>query len=728
MTSSYKENKGVFSFLVTGALSGAIAFLGLWLLCLLMSTGFSVMGVQADEISKLVWREFQGSVVWIQVRILFTYLVIGGALGMVGSITCLGFTWGLISRSRWWAAGAGVLSSLVFEFLFLVWAIQRTPQMFADFFYIPGGWTRQAMVFITDQLPVWIVPYLLLVLVGVSAIALIMLILKWASHSREWRNWTGPKLAVVSIILGITTLFTLGGRLSHAYQENTATGIVILGVDSFRWDHISGLGYHRPTTPAIDALIKRGTVFTNAITPLPRTFPAWVSYLTGTYPKTHGIRHMFPTQADRERIPPAVPKILAEQGWQCGVISDFAGDIFSRIDLGFQTVQAPEFNFVTLIKLRSLEIHWALMPVINTRMGRQLFPVLREFAQAGYPEFLGHDARRYIKKQARKGNPFLLTVFFSATHFPYAAPEPFYHQFVDRNYQGDYKYHKPNLLKTHESLTSEDINHIIGLYDGAVRAIDDEIGKIVNTLEATGLSKNTWIIVTADHGENLYEGDLGMGHGEHLRGQNVLKVPLIIIPPQGTTSSIPQVEVPVSGVDLSPTLLEMAGITPETNMEGSSLLPLLQGDIAVTQRFRHRPVFSETGIWFADWTEGFYQQQRIQYPDVSRLCRLDPFHDNQIVLREDARDLVEVAKHRMVMLDSLKLIVIPTRDGIMDEAYRIDMSGDEVPVEANSPEINTLRKTLYNFLTSDQTFVKKEGYVIPKESDWRLNRKVVAEK
>ena len=208
-------------------------------------------------------------------------------------------------------------------------------------------------------------------------------------------------------------------------------------------------------------------------------------------------------------------------------------------------------------------------------------------------------------------------MFFSATHFPYAAPDPFYHKFVDPNYQGDYKYHKPNLLKAHKELSPEDIDHIIGLYDGAVSAVDAEIGKIIRTLEETGLSKSTWVVITADHGENLYEGEMGMGHGEHLRGLNVLKVPLIIIPPEGEAPPISQVDVPVSGVDIAPTLLDMAGVLSDVHMEGSSLMPLIQGDYDAMQRFRSRPVFSETGIWFVDWTDGFYQHRE----SIILMCR-----------------------------------------------------------------------------------------------------------
>jgi arylsulfatase A-like enzyme len=460
---------------------------------------------------------------------------------------------------------------------------------------------------------------------------------------------------------------------------------------------------------------------------LPRTFPAWVSYLTGTYPHAHGVLNMFPTDADRAHLPPAVPKILGERGWHSEVISDFAGDIFSRIDMGFKTVHAPEFTFITLIKMRSLEIHWALIPYINSRQGRRLFPVLFEFAQAGYPEHLGHDARSYLKKRARHNEPFLLTVFFSATHFPYSAPDPYYHLFADPNYQGDYKYDKPNLLKAQESLTEQDIAQTLALYDGAVKAVDVEIGKILKTLEDTGLAQSTWIIITADHGENLYEGENGMGHGEHLRGESVLRVPLIIVPPPGMESVVDRVTVPVSGIDLAPTLLDIAQDTTHVDMEGWSLLPLTRNASGAADRFRTRPVFAETGLWFADWTDEFFQHQRIQYPDISKLCRLDRFHDNEIVLKDDVRDLMELAKHRAVIRDSLKLIVIPTRSGVVEEGYQIEEDGHDKLVDTHTPDFAPLRNALYDELTVKDGYERKADYVIPDGWDWRLNRYVTME-
>jgi hypothetical protein len=71
---------------------------------------------------------------------------------------------------------------------------------------------------------------------------------------------------------------------------------------------------------------------------------------------------------------------LRQAGYRTGVVSDFAGDIFPRIELGFQRVQAPRFTFDDLLTQGNLEIHTLLFPFLLNRAGRALFPVLREFA------------------------------------------------------------------------------------------------------------------------------------------------------------------------------------------------------------------------------------------------------------------------------------------------------------------------------------------------------------
>jgi hypothetical protein len=150
----------------------------------------------------------------------------------------------------------------------------------------------------------------------------------------------------------------------------------------------------------------------------------------------------------------------------------------------------------------------------------------------------------------------------------------------------------------------------------------------------------------------------------------------------------------------------------------------MQSDSAIVQKFRTRPVFCETGLWFADWTEGFFQDQRVVYPDVSKLSQLDTFHKNQIVLKGETADLMEAAKHRMVVLDTLKLLMIPTRNGVSEEGYILRHNGGEIPADPSDPMFEPLRKALVSELTDNGDFETVGDYFVPTGWDWRLNRRL----
>ncbi len=110
----------------------------------------------------------------------------------------------------------------------------------------------------------------------------------------------------------------------------------------------------------------------------------------------------------------------SENGYVSSAVADYAGDIFSRMSC-FDRVRAPSFNFTTLIRQRGLEIHFFLLPFLQNSAGRFLFPEARAFAQNSAPAFIVGDIKSEIDALARKKR-FFLSVFFSATHFPYASP------------------------------------------------------------------------------------------------------------------------------------------------------------------------------------------------------------------------------------------------------------------------------------------------------------------
>ena len=103
----------------------------------------------------------------------------------------------------------------------------------------------------------------------------------------------------------------MGAGFPHPFGgTNQGPNVLVLAVDSLRADRLSAYGHARKT-PSFDRLAAEGAVFERALVSMPRTFPSWTTLLTGQWPHHHGIRHMFPTQGERDRIPTPLPKALA---------------------------------------------------------------------------------------------------------------------------------------------------------------------------------------------------------------------------------------------------------------------------------------------------------------------------------------------------------------------------------------------------------------------------------
>lgn len=697
-----------------GAVVGLAFYLGLFVCDLATSGGFAVMGVKNEALSRVVNERYLSQVALYQVKVAGVYAAIGLTLG---SVLGLAINLTVRSRARRRTVALGVLGGLVaFHLYFYARGIILNPQLYTEALYDRGGVSRWVQIFLTDRLSLsglHRAAAVFLMVLGLWVLRRAMLLpipslRPWMARLRFDR----PIVAASALgLLGIAVLSFLPTRapLSSVHLKGERPNVVIIAVDSLRYDHLSCHGYSKYTTPAIDALCRAGFDFDQATVSLPRTFPSLVTMLTGFYPERHGVRHMFPRAEDRDRPLPGLPRALKAAGYQSRAISDFSGDILTRVDLGFDRVQSPYFNFPMLLKMRGIEIHRFLLPYLRNDLGRRVFPELREFVQASDPALLGREAEQAVREL--KENPFFLLVFFSTTHFPYAAPYPDYARFTDPGYAGPYKYHKPNLITTDETVTPKDIEQVRALYDGAVHSVDRQVGRIVEALKREGLFDKTIVMVTSDHGEHLYEYERGMGHGEHLRGDSVLRVPLIIYDPlrAGQRASIHSI---VRSVDLVPTLLDRIGLPEPVRRDGVSLMPLLRGetnDLGL-------PAFAETGIWFVESGRQFFQQRRLDYPNVLGLMEIDPYRGEEIVLKEDYRDLIETAKHRMILRGGYKLISIPTRRGVRYELYdHAADPEDQNPLDPSSHRelFESLRAELWAWMERDPRAVVHNGYLLP---------------
>src|SRR6185436_848456 len=118
------------------------------------------------------------------------------------------------------------------------------------------------------------------------------------------------------------------------------------------------------------------------------------------------------------------------------------------------------------------------------------------------------------------------------------------------------------------------IDYDRGWYDGSIRAMDVEIGRVVERLKSLGLDRKTLLVFTGDHGEEFYE------HGRSFHGQSVYgelnNMPLVLWGP-GVVPAGRTVDETVQTVDLMPTLLELSGLHVPPGVQGHSLAPLLSG-------------------------------------------------------------------------------------------------------------------------------------------------------
>jgi len=164
-------------------------------------------------------------------------------------------------------------------------------------------------------------------------------------------------------------------------------------------------------------------------------------------------------------------------------------------------------------------------------------------------------------------DPFLAYFHLFSPHEPYRPRR----EFTDIFPEMDFPFKRPTKFSTLD-IPNESILWRRKTYDEFVADVDFEIEKLVNALEDSGVLKNSYLILTADHGELFERGEYG--HVTRLLYDAVAHIPLIVIAPG--QKSRRDIYHPTSNIDLLPTLLQIAGKKPSTNLEGK-ILPGLGG-------------------------------------------------------------------------------------------------------------------------------------------------------
>jgi arylsulfatase A-like enzyme len=310
-------------------------------------------------------------------------------------------------------------------------------------------------------------------------------------------------------------------------------GIILISLDTLRADHLGCYGYNRDTSPSIDNFAKEGVLFEHAVVQAQWTLPSHMSIMTSLYPSSHGVKQTGERLAD-EHV--TLAELLKKEGFQTAAFVDggYMDGSFG-FDQGFDIYDSSQGGGVEMILPK-------------------------------------------VKKWLDKNNtaPFFLFIHCFDIHNPYDPPPPYDSMFHDFHYTGNINLNKETMLAIQWKglkVNDEDLRHFVALYDGGIRYTDEKIGEFLSYLQASGLSDQSMVIITSDHGEEFKEHGR-LGHGQLYYRPN-LHVPLILRYPNFLKKGI-RINELVQSIDLLPTILEIAGLPAHPNAQGRSLLPLIE--------------------------------------------------------------------------------------------------------------------------------------------------------
>jgi arylsulfatase A-like enzyme len=330
--------------------------------------------------------------------------------------------------------------------------------------------------------------------------------------------------------------------------------IVWIIIDCLRADRLGCYGYPRPTTPNLDRVAREATRFTQCISPHIPTHPAHTSFFSSTDVFSHQIVAQGAKKEPDSRLR-LLPRILRERGYFTAAVDN----IGRWIEPAFEQYETyPRWN------------HDGSRPWRN---GEQVT----------------EKALRLLDRCDER-QPFFMFLHYWDPHTPYLPPPPFDRMF----YTGDEKgpghrsmepvWQSPWFTKYFEEWLPgvTDIEFVKAQYDAEIAYADSCVGRVLQSLEQRGMLDDTLLVIGSDHGEEL--DDHGMWFDHHGLYDTNVRVPLLLWAP-GRVPQGRQVEGQVSLLDVTPTLLQLAGMpeVPEAEqMQGRSLLPLLDGDAGNT--------------------------------------------------------------------------------------------------------------------------------------------------
>ena len=389
--------------------------------------------------------------------------------------------------------------------------------------------------------------------------------------------------------------------ISKLTQTVNTPNIIILVFDAWSQRHTSLYGYPRQTMPNLEKFAEKATVFHNHYSAGTFTSPGTASLLTGLYPWSHRVFHLGAAAAPlhaAHNIFTALSETHSTLGYSQNeyadqILYELGRELETHVHNWAYSLQysnlygAPIFDKNPRVAFASFEDN-----LIKTLKGNDssmfLGPLLRLYFlrnrakyvdkyRGEYPIGLPNSSEMFLLEdvvdgaiQTLKGieSPTLAYFHFYPPHDPYCPTKEFYRKFAD----GWKAQHKPIHDLSEEKRDALDLDLNRRAYDEYLASWDNETSRLFDFLKASGLAENSYIFITADHGE-LFERGI-IGHFTKLIYDPLIHIPLIVSRPGQATRE--DIHTFTSSVDILPTIVNLVG-QPIPDWTEGKLLPGLGG-------------------------------------------------------------------------------------------------------------------------------------------------------
>lgn len=576
-------------------------------------------------------------------------------------ILFIGFVWFLaVSCHEAVASGSDVNENGPYYLGIFLWFVGTVAIFSLNHYYFPHSFFANYVHH--EQLNYFFLMSSSLILVLASSIAYYHL---YRTKRYLFTGATYLLLVIINIIIfGYNHYYTR--FFYRTVSLNDKPTVILIGLDSLRPDFTSYFGNRAIHTPHIDAFLRGGAIFTDAYTPLARTFPSWVSILTGKHPKNSHARINlgYPAPIIRQDT---VAKHFKAIGYETIYATDERRFSNLTFDYGFDEIVGPKMGLNDFI-LGGLSDFPLTNLMVNLPFGRFLFP----YNYANRAAAVTYDPAHFLQLvemtiRARKEKPLFLAVHFCLTHWPFSWAS-------DRGGKG---------LRLDQR------------YQRAVEKVDQQLGELMQILKDNGLLEHSLVVLLSDHGTTLglpndrsidkkhYRGDpkkinwipvnkintaaelsLNLKHDYRLdtsygQGTDILSLKQyrVLLAFKSFGFSLPSqlIKDRSSLLDIAPTILDLLHLSPMQGIDGVSLVPsmLVKKRIA----YSSRSFYLETGYSVADLQSSEIAVNKVIKHSLG-LYQLNP-QNGYLHVKSTAEKSVIKSKQRALLLGDWLLARYP---------------------------------------------------------------------